>query len=106
MNSVLDESPSVLMVTGFVNMSRYRNPSMLAFLLRKVQASSFGQIPVIVLWPSVKMEKQLNEQFIHYGFKPYGIGSSESISDPLVKANRCIAMWTCKPEDDRENRKK
>lgn len=106
MNSVLDESPSVLMVTGFVNMSRYRNPSMLAFLLRKVQASSFGQIPVIVLWPSVKMEKQLNEQFIHYGFKPYGIGSSESISDPLVKANRCIAMWTRKPEDDRENRKK
>ncbi len=104
MDGILDSSPSVLIISGFVNMSRYRNPSMLAFLLRKIQVSSFGQIPVVMLWPSVRMEKQLNEQFVHYGFRPYGIGSSSVVSDPLVKTDRCIAMWTRKAEDDREKK--
>lgn len=97
-------SSPVLVITGFANMSRYRNPSMLAFLLRKVQASSFGQIPVVVLWPSVRMEKQLNDQFVHYGFRPYGIGPVDSMGSPVVLSGRGIAMWTDKPEDDREHR--
>lgn len=99
---MFERGGKVLVIDGFVNMSRYANPSMLAFLLRKLEASRFHQMPVMLLWPSTKMDKRLNEQFMHYGFRPYGIGEMDSLPDAIVTGRKSLAMWSKMVSDDRE----
>lgn len=105
MDRSIDVSTAVLSIDAFVNSSRYPASSMMAFLLRKLQASTFGAIPAMLCWGSTKIDRNLGNQMMKFGYRPYGIGDFENLRDPILRTGRCLAMYAARTQDSREIRK-
>lgn len=103
-DAIMMRQPMVLIIDAFLNYSRYPVSSMVAFLLRKVQASQFGLLTSFICWHSTKIDVNLGTQLIQFGYKPYGIGDFESLPDKIITTGKCLAMWSNRTLDQREYR--
>lgn len=101
-DAIMMQQPMVLMIDAFLDYSRYPISSMVAFLLRKVQASQFGMLTSIICWHSTKIDVNLGTQLIQFGYKPYGIGDFEAIPNKIITTGKCLAMWSNRTLDQRE----
>lgn len=105
MDNLLISSDSVIIIDGFINVSKYSDSSMLAFLLRKMQASIFGQCLSIICWYTTKLDKNTTMQLGKFGYKPHGVGLFKTFNNSIIKDGVCLTFWGWHTFDQRELKK-
>jgi hypothetical protein len=100
--SMVARAPSILIIDSMFNLSDYSIATMMAFLLRKLQASRFGHCMTFLYWPSTRIDVKLGTQLVKFGYRPYGIMDYDKISNTIFKNGRCLAMWASRTKDSRE----
>ena len=101
-DAMIENAPAILIIDAIMNDSEYPIATMMAFLLRKLQASRFSQCLTFLLWPSTKIDVKLGVQFVKFGYRPYGIMDYEDMPDQFFKNGKCLAMWAGRTRDSRE----
>ena len=104
LDAAILQTPNVLVIDLILDVSQYPVSSMMAFLVRKLQASSYGRCLTLLCWRSTKIDVNLGTQFVQFGYKPYGIGDFSDIPGAALKTGKCLAMWANRTFDQREMR--
>jgi hypothetical protein len=99
--SKLDSSDFVV-IDSISNVSYYSKASMTAFLLRKLQASKYGDSMAVLCHQGGNIDIRIGTQMVKFGYHLFGIGNHGKLSAPEVQSAACIALFAIRTKDSRE----
>lgn len=93
---------NLIIIDGFSNMSGYKDSIMLAFLLRKLQASQFGNSMALVCATGTRIDGQIGNELIKFGYRPLSLSTFDEFYAPGGMTGQCSLMVTMRTRDSRE----